>query len=456
MKIQTTTVGHFSLKMSRFPLFLLLVAIISGLAISALAQGGTLDTTFGTGGRVIVSTPSNALGSRELDSVLQADGRIVSLMNPTSANTNYNSIVRLTADGNPDPSFGNGGFRDIVWSQGLAFTLAKQNLGTQFAPDERFVIAGNANNGPNSSYMRIERYTNAGALDTTFGVSGVASFNITAGVCASAVQPDQKIVIGCSSGTLVRLNANGTPDTTFGSGGVSTANLGITIRDVYSLPDGRTLVFGDVVQGKGRNIVLARVNPNGTLDDGGRNDMTPGDSFGKSGKSTVSLSLTQTAVGITFDPATGNIYGVGEAQIGGNVVQSYDAIILRFNYAGQLDQTFGQNGRAVLNIANEQDEFSTIALFNGKIIVAGEGRVGGGVKADYLVARYNLNGSLDTSFGNNGVVLYNFLNDYDHASNLFIQADPGCGGCAKLIVTGGVWTGPSPSPLYTGVLRFLL
>jgi uncharacterized delta-60 repeat protein len=443
MKIQFATGVHFSPKINRFPLFLFLLAIISCLSSSGVAQSGILDTTFGNRGVRIVGNSSS-------DSVLQADGKVVLRIGfPAPDTTIRNSIVRLTAAGNIDPTFGTNGVKDFGWT---ASTIAIQNVPTPNGPEERFVIAGNVAAGRNSSYLRIERYTNAGALDTSFGAGGVTSFNLSDGACTSAVQPfDQKIVIGCAGGTIVRLNANGTADNTFGRSGVSSANIGFTIRELYALPDGRNLVYGDMTQGKGRNIVLARLNPNGSIDS----------SFGVSGKSVVNLSLTQYATGITFDPVTGYIYGAGEAQIGGTTVQNYDAIILRFNYNGQLDRSFGENnGRTLpLNIANQQDEFTSITLFNGKILVAGEARTASGLEnVDYVVARYNLNGTLDTSFGNGGVVLYNFLNNYDHASHVFIQADPDCGGCPKLLVTGGVWTNvaDSTAPRYTGILRFIL
>jgi uncharacterized delta-60 repeat protein len=443
MKIQNTTGGHFSLKINRFPLFLFLLAVISCLSSSGVAQSGILDTTFGNGGVRIV-------GNSQGDSVLQADGKIVLRIGfPAPDSTIRNSIVRLTAAGNIDSTFGTNGVKDFGWT---ASSIAIQNVPTPNGPEERFVIAGYFAGARNSSYLRIERYTNAGALDTSFGAGGVASFNFNNGLCVSVVQPfDQKIVIGCAGGIIVRLNANGTPDNTFGRNGVSSANIGFTIRDLYALPDGRILVYGDLSQGKGRNIVLARLVPNGSIDG----------SFGVSGKSVVSLSLTQYAYGITFDPGTGYIYGVGQAQIGGTTVPNYDAIIVRFNYNGQLDQSFGQNnGRTLpLNIANQQDLFTSITLANGKILVAGEARTASGLEnVDYVVARYNLNGSLDSSFGNGGVVLYNFLNNYDHASHVFIQADPDCGGCPKLIVTGGVWTNfaDSTAPRHTGVLRFIL
>jgi uncharacterized delta-60 repeat protein len=478
MKLQDTTCGHFSLKMSRLPLFLFLLVIISGLSSTGFGQSGTYDTSFGNGGVSLISTPANALGSWESDSVMQFDGKIVSLMSAsaTPGNTVRNSLVRLTAvpgldingniipAGSVDPSFGSNGFRDIVWAGsngGSALTVTKQSFPTATVPDERFVIAGNFPSGRNSSYLRIERYTNAGTLDSTFGVGGVASVNISETFCTSAVQPDQKILIGCNGGQLIRLNANGTPDNTFGAG--SLANLGFTIRDLYALPDGRILVYGDLSQGKGINIVLARINANGSLDDGGRNDITPGDSFGSGGKSIVKLSLTQYARGMTFDPDTGNIYGVGQVQIGGTAVQNFDALIVRFNYGGQLDETFGQNGRTVLNIAGQQDMFRSITLLKSttvptKIIVAGEARgVNGSTNGDYLIARYEVNGILDTSFNNSGVVIKNFFGDYETAFNVYVQSDPFCNGCPKLVVTGQVYTGlPSQSRSYSGVLRLNL
>ena len=119
--------------------------------------------------------------------------------------------------------------------------------------------------------------------------------------------------------------------------------------------------------------------------------------------------------------------------------------------------------RTVLNIAGQQDMFRNITLLKSttvptKIIVAGEARgVNGSTNGDYLIARYEVNGILDTSFNNSGVVIKNFFGDYETAFNVYVQSDPFCNGCPKLVVPGQVYTGlPSQSRSYSGVLRLNL
>ena len=101
--------GIIHLKMNYFRLFLFLLTLVGGLAGSGLGQG-VLDPNFGNRGAVLVSTPTSAMGSREADSVLQSNGKIVSLMNASGSSTCSSTFKAptlskwLSGNGNRFPS----------------------------------------------------------------------------------------------------------------------------------------------------------------------------------------------------------------------------------------------------------------------------------------------------------------------------------------------------------------
>lgn len=416
---------------------------------------GCLDPTFGAGGVTVTSPPSQSLGAREIDSVLQSNGQLVSLLYVKQGTSNTGSIVRLLANGNIDATFGSGGFRDLAWSSSsgaFARTISIQTVQTPYGPEERFIIAGYASCGKNSSCMRVERYTNAGVLDTTFGTNGIVQTSITATAPTSAVQSDKKILIA-SANKIVRFNATGSIDNSFGKSGLVTASSSFYFRQLQVLQDGKIVASGDNVSGSARDFVVARFNINGSLDDGGRTDSTPGNTFGSGGKTILNIGASDYAYGIIID-SNNRILLAGEAQIGGSTPQYSDAVIARFTAGGQLDTSFGTGGKTVLDIANRQDKYVAIAVqADGKIVAFGEGRDPVN-DADYLVARYDSSGNLDSTFGTGGWRLHDFFGGRDTGQNLFIQADPDCGGCAKLITAGAI--GDAATPWYLGVMRLII
>jgi len=132
------------------------------------------------------------------------------------------------------------------------------------------------------------------------------------------------------------------------------------------------------------------------------------------------------ANGVAIQP-DGKIIVVGKSQDG----QMSDAVILRYNGDGTLDTTFGTGGAVVYNgPANAMDTANAVAIQpNGKIVVVGTAR--NIDNYDVLVLRYNSNGTLDPTFGTSGVVLYNGPgNDIDNGQGVALQSD------GKIIIVG--------------------
>ncbi|MGA2581552.1 MAG: hypothetical protein ABSH24_36845 [Bryobacteraceae bacterium] len=232
----------------------------------------------------------------------------------------------------------------------------------------------------------------AGQLDSTFGTGGVFSTNYTQYdatiINAVAIQNDGKIVLGGSNpggAALARLNTSGTLDSSFGSGGIVNNTFGAEgpVMAVAIQPDGKILAYASGFLGGS----VGRFNSDGSVDT----------TFGNGGFA-VSKSLGS-------GPA---ILSVMALQADGMILVSGNGLIGRYTSTGQLDTSFGGgSGIAALNSVIA----SAIAVqSDGKILVTT------GVAAPtelfgspYLpseqagaIARYNTNGTLDTTFGISG------------------------------------------------------
>ena len=366
---------------------------------------GSLDTCFGMGGEVITSPPlaTNLWFTQTQDMVIQSDGKIVMLATANdAANTFRNALVRFTADGSIDASFGTGGFAYITWSAPVARIAG--NLAIQVVNGEqRFVVSG-ADDCPTGPCLRVERYTSSGTRDSTFGSGGTTIVKTGWGGAALAIQSDQKVLAG-GEDSMVRLNANGKADTSFGKNGIATTKSGISIKTLEVLSNGKILAAGYIANGSTNDFAIARFNTNGTLDT----------TFGTGGKTSVDfVGKNDLATDLTVD-AAGRILVCGEAMFADTVpaASGYDAALIRLNANGQLDTTFGIGGKTSLDIGGAQDEFSSVSIQgDGKIVLTGEGRLPG-ITADVLTARYTENGTLDMTFDSDGWNLTDIYGSYD-------------------------------------------
>lgn len=285
-------------------------------------------------------------------------------------------------------------------------------LNTYFSTDAAFQSGGKIICfGDNYLTNRISlvRYNSNGELDTTFGVSGFIGnsinsiFPVNRGYTPGgiAIQSDDKIVImGLQQSDafgngfwVVRLLPNGAVDTTFNGTGYLDLFFG-TAQDrgkcIKIQPDGKIIVAGRSGD-LGQNFAMARINTNGTLDS----------SFGINGKVQTTFSGTQSGVNsIALQPD-------GKIILGGwtnNLPFEYDFALIRYNSDGSIDTTFGVNGKVVTTINNMgSDTISKVLIQNdGKIIAGGYDSQSVG---NYTLVRYLPNGSLDTTFGTNGVAV---------------------------------------------------
>ena len=321
----------------------------------------------------------------------------------------------------------------------------------------------------------------SGDLDPTFGAGGIVITDITDNSSETAyavvVQSDGRIIAGggVTSGAktdfaLLRYNVDGTADTSFGLNGVVTTTISAgadTIRAMVLQPDGALVTTGS----SGSKVAVARyVSPTGALDPGfgagGVVTTTIGasaapqavalDSLGRivvagtaNGHFFVARYTTAGALDTTFNSVGTATASIGASDWGqGVAVQTDNKIIvagysdlgpsenyalLRFNISGTLDTTFNVTGKVNTDIgSNTNDQAHALAIQpDGKIVVAGFSTSGG---QSFATLRYNANGSLDTSFGVSGRITTT-VGAVNEAHALAIQPT------GKIVVAGDTGSG---------------
>lgn len=192
-------------------------------------------------------------------------------------------------------------------------------------------------------------------------------------------------------------------DTTFNSIGFAILDTGNsnTCSSSVLQPDGKLLLCGWTLEsGKEADVLIIRLMPDGSMDN----------SFGTEGFVRVDHAKhTEKANAIALQ-ADGRIVITG-SESNKNYPHDYDFATLRLNPDGSVDKSFGYEGWVITDLGTDDEFASVIAIQpNGKILSAGRIDVGG--HSDFAMVRYLPDGSLDSLFGNAGIVQTTFLNDW--------------------------------------------
>ena len=389
-------------------LFVLFTIFIN---ISLIAQPGSLDNSFGTGG--IVTTQIGTVSGSVDDGysvAIQSDGKIVVAGSTWDDNTTNFAIARYNTDGSLDNTFGFGGkVNTNIGGNATGRYIIIQN-------DGKIVVAGYHYNGSNQDFV-LARYNIDGSLDNTFGSSGIVitDFGFFDYCYSIAMQSDGKIVAAGQSNdniALARYNIDGSLDNTFGSGGKVTKDLGGS-DGAYSIAiqsDNKSVIAcsSSIYAGS----VFMRYTNTGILDN----------TFGSGG------------VVIENDGGASDVVIQSDGKIVAAGSSNYDFFLVRFNEGGNLDNTFGSGGKVTTSFG--QDEVATALAIqsNGKIVAVGTHEENAYLyNHDFALARYNIDGSLDNTFGSSGKVitpLDPFSTTDDFACSVAIQND------WKIIVAG--------------------
>lgn len=396
------------------------LSLAVGLAIpcSVFAAAGDLDVTFSGDGVVNwdEATPSPSPFSAE-EAIVQADGKIlvVGLTYADSGIDDQAGIARFFSDGMIDTSFGING---VVTTDIPALGAGnRDNWATDIAiqSDGKFIVGGGVWTGA-ASYesITLTRYNADGSLDTTFGGTGYVvldfGFQDSETLNDVKIQADGKIVVtgtafvpgsGSTSSqfrfALARYNANGTLDTTFSGDGLVTTSMSTADSSASELAiqgDGKIVVTGVAWQGTTRknDIAVARYLSNGNLDT----------SFDGDGKAYVNFANKYdqgAAIALQADGKALIAGSVDSDSLGGSAKFG----VVRLTTAGKLDTTFDGDGKVITSFLGYDFANDLVVQGDGKIVVVGGTRRADNTYAP-VVARYNANGSLDTTFSGDGKV----------------------------------------------------
>ncbi len=394
---------------------------------------GVLDTSFNSPNGFIIQ-PIGTWDDKGYSLAIQPDGKILLGGYCRGVSNDDFCIARFNPNGTLDTTFRSSG--KVIQPIGSGHDFG-QSLAIQ--PDGKILLGGHCCINNNRYSFSIARFNSDGisdgTLDTSFGDSGkviqgiyTTQGNQTTQTQATgqslAIQRDGKIllggrcliIMGFNEFCIARFNPNGTLDTDFGSpDGYIIQSLYPSEDWGYSLAiqpdDGKILLGGSCINPNNANrweFCIARFNSDGI------SDGTLDTSFGNSGRVRQAIgSGNNWGQSLVIQP-DGKILLGGYCHNGSN----FDFCIARFNPNGTLDTTFGTGGKVIQPISSADDKGYSLAIQTDEKIL-----LGGTCDGDFCIARFNPNGTLDTTFGNGGKVIQPIGSSDDEGYSLAIQPD---------------------------------
>ena len=406
----------------RFPgrfLRVVLATLISCMTLTLIAQtpaaaaDGDLDTSFSTDGVLVQDL--HASGEDGWESVVfDGDGNLVAggwWNNNGQTGKHSWAINRHTSTGacTNAVKFDNNCGTQRFWSP------RKDHISEMLVqPNGKIVAVGSAGtngNEPGGDYdctvTRFGQTKDFQSLDAGFGTNGIVRVPFESAKhdwCkGAALDSDNKIIVvgyvkhGGSryDATIARLNTDGSLDTTFDSDGMRTEHF--DNDDIYQAvaiqPDGKIVAVGGSQWGHAAgNVLLARYNTDGSLDT----------SFGGGDGWQVTDFSNQDRGWDVKIQSNGKIVVVGVGDHGGATADGRYGLVGRFNPDGSLDTTFSGDGKVLVDHGGSDEWYATLEIQSNQKIIAAGWSTAGGNGADVAVARFNTDGSLDTSFSGDG------------------------------------------------------
>jgi uncharacterized delta-60 repeat protein len=389
--------------------------------ISTTTTTVPLDTSFGTGG--IVTTPIGTIDDEANSLAIDSNGKLVAAGFSNSGAQKVFALARYNTDGSLDTTFNATGIvtTPIGTIDDEANSLAIQS-------DGKLVAAGFSNNSGHFVFALV-RYNTDGSLDTTFNTTGIVTTSIGTiddEIDSLAIQSDGKLVVAGYSFTgsqdvfaLARYNTNGSLDTTFNTTGIVTTTVGHDdFANALAIDsNGKLVAAGLSNNGAHPVFALVRYNTNGTLDT----------TFNTTGIVTTTIGTVDDEANSLAIDSNGKLVAAGYSDTG---TQKKFALV-RYNTDGSLDTTFNTTGIVTTAIGTVDDEANSLAIdSNGKLVAAGFSFNDTQSQNEFALARYNTNGTLDTTFHTTGIVTTAIDIFDDEANSLAIQSD------GKLVAAG--------------------
>lgn len=368
------------------------------------------DPSFGVGGVVTTNFPTVSDQEETVRSIaIDSDGKILFAGSGSR-------LVRYEGSGAIDTGFGENG---MARQPGLATKVLTQ-------ADGKIVVAGRLERGGSSDFY-VARYEPSGEFDATFDFDGKLVTDFFGGfdyANDAAVQSDGKIVlVGASAGdnhagvAMVRYNSDGSLDGSFGTAGRLLINNIASAEAVTVRPDGTIIIAGSRNNGTDFDFIIMRFFSDGTVDT----------SFGIDGTVITDFGGTRDTATDFVELSDQSLLVAGTVQTGVN----RDFAVAKYHANGTLDTSFGSGGVVTTDVGSDHDFLREIAIqADGRVVATGQKR-DAGVLTSAVTVRYNVNGSLDSSFDGDGIVITS-LNQFgiDQSFDVVVRDD-------GKILTGG-------------------
>jgi uncharacterized delta-60 repeat protein len=289
-----------------------------------------------------------------------------------------------------------------------AYILGSQNQANSVAiqSDGKIVVCGMTIIDKVQQFL-VARYTSVGVLDSTFGTNGcqttvigdsAVAYGVALDASGNIIVVGASVLNGASSIALTRYTSAGVLDTTFGVNGIvlTAISSGSSGYALVLQSDGKIVVTGSVLQSNEVWIPIVRYNTSGSLDT----------SFGTNGVTVINIEDCAIGYSLIQQPD-------GKFIIGG--FAEGNAFVVRVNNNGTVDTTFNGTGGISIEVGLSSFIRGTGLQTTGKIIVAGYSN------GQTFLARLNTNGTLDTTFGTDGISVNNF-SSYNIALDVVVDS----------------------------------
>src|SRR3989344_1132876 len=315
-------------------------------------------------------------------------------------------------------SMGSGDDGDQAWRAALDSSGRIVAVGWTAGAD---YIAG----GDDSYDFAVARYLADGSLDSTFGTGGKVKIDFNGSddsALAVAIDSSGNIVVG---GVTI-INSAGVYDialarlTTSGSLDPTFGTGGKVTTDFGGNTDNLNAL---VLQSDGKIVAVGDTISTSRYhlfalvryNTNGTLDST----FDTDGKVTTDFNVNLGTDGVSANAVT--LDASSRIVIAGKVADGYDFALARYNTDGSLDTTFDTDGKLTTDFNNFEDEGFSMVIYGSSIIVGGF--ASSGSTTDFAVAVYKNDGSLDTSYGNGGKLTYDFNSAEEYVADIKVQQD---------------------------------
>ena len=403
-------------------LSLVAVALI---AVPAQGHAGDLDPTFSDDGVATAFASGSIANAVAIDHA----GRSV-VVGETIGDHVMVAVARFRPDGSPDPTFGGGDGR-IKMSLGGDTTAA---FDVAVAVHDGLAIAGRRTRGTTEDSF-VLRLKADGEPVAAFGGDGLTLVNFGKEESANAVSftPSGRIVVAgyVSNGfavrsALARLDPDGRLDPTFSGNGKKLVDLSPgsdELNDLVVLPNEAVVAAGYADFATEPRFAMTKLNHGGKLALG----------FGHQGIVRTDLSLGADIANAIALTGSGGFVLAGSASDDGRG----DWGVARYLADGSLDPGFSSDGLRILGWSGAPESAEDLRLDGRKIVIAGRIHPKG-ASDDGGVVRLRAGGRLDDTFGDGGVALVDVAGDTDAAHGVAIQEN------GKVVLAGETWTRGTP------------